>query len=339
VLLPGVQPARLDRRRQRPARYSPAGAVAAGPDADAAGFALAVLRFRGDLLPAGVLAAAAGDRFGVRPHAAGHPRERGARHGGGLQHAPVQAGGVRAVGRGDRAGRRLPCADDGHRATVEYRIPRQRDDPGHDGHRRHRQPVRLAAGRGVLRADGRLAVGAVAALAVAAGHAADRGEPVHAQGAVGPGRALVAGAAARRRRAGRGSRIVSRAVQPILQATGVIKRYGKFTALAGVDLAVLPRTVHSVIGPNGAGKTTLFHMLTGTVPVSEGRIVFNGRDVTHAPDHVRVRHGIARSFQVTSLFNNLSVRENLRLAVQGAHPSGAFDAWRRPDGPRAHAEL
>jgi len=132
---------------------------------------------------------------------------------------------------------------------------------------------------------------------------------------------------------------VSRAVQPILQATGVVKRYGKFTALAGVDLAVLPRTVHSVIGPNGAGKTTLFHMLTGTVPVSEGRIVFNGRDVTHAPDHVRVRHGIARSFQVTSLFNNLSVRENLRLAVQGAHPSGAFDAWRRPDGPRAHAEL
>ncbi|ARP92482.1 ABC transporter ATP-binding protein [Bordetella genomosp. 9] len=117
---------------------------------------------------------------------------------------------------------------------------------------------------------------------------------------------------------------------PILEAQGIVKRYGKFTALAGVDLRVLPGTVHSVIGPNGAGKTTLFHTLTGTVPVSGGRIVFDGHDVTREPDNVRVRRGIARSFQVTSLFANLDVRENLRLAAQGAHPSGAFDLWHRP---------
>lgn len=124
------------------------------------------------------------------------------------------------------------------------------------------------------------------------------------------------------------------AMQPLLDARGVVKRYGKFTALNGVDLRVMPGTVHSVIGPNGAGKTTLFHTLTGTVPVSAGRIVFNGQDITREPDNVRVRRGIARSFQVTSLFGNLSVRENLRLAVQGAHPSGAFDMWHAP-GRRA----
>jgi branched-chain amino acid transport system ATP-binding protein len=58
--------------------------------------------------------------------------------------------------------------------------------------------------------------------------------------------------------------------EAILEARGVVKRYGKFTALGGVDLRIMPRTVHSVIGPNGAGKTTLFHTLTGTVPISAG---------------------------------------------------------------------
>ncbi|RYP45365.1 hypothetical protein DL770_011418 [Monosporascus sp. CRB-9-2] len=67
---------------------------------------------------------------------------------------------------------------------------------------------------------------------------------------------------------------------PILQATGIVKQYGKFTALGGVDLRVMPGTVHSVIGPNGAGKTTLFHMLTGTRMITSGTIVFDGHDVT-----------------------------------------------------------
>ena len=124
----------------------------------------------------------------------------------------------------------------------------------------------------------------------------------------------------------------------ILVASGVVKRYGKFTALAGVDLRIAPRTVHSVIGPNGAGKTTLFHVLTGTVPVSSGSIVFDGHDVTREPDHKRVRRGMARSFQVTSLFQNLSVRENLRVAVQGVDARRALNAWSPPRGALAHAE-
>jgi branched-chain amino acid transport system ATP-binding protein len=126
---------------------------------------------------------------------------------------------------------------------------------------------------------------------------------------------------------------------PILKATGVVKRYGKFVALQGIDLQVMPNTIHSVIGPNGAGKTTLFHTLTGTVPASAGRSEFNGVVVTHKANHLRVQYGMARSFQVTSLFSNLDVRENLRLAAQGVHRSGAFDCWHPPTGHRMHREV
>lgn len=115
---------------------------------------------------------------------------------------------------------------------------------------------------------------------------------------------------------------------PILRAVGVVKRYGKFTAVDGVTLNVMPGTVHSVIGPNGAGKTTLFHTLTGTVPISEGSIIVDGEEVSRLPDYKRVLKGLARSFQVTSLFLNLSVRENLRLAAQGRNPNQAFQLWR-----------
>jgi branched-chain amino acid transport system ATP-binding protein len=126
--------------------------------------------------------------------------------------------------------------------------------------------------------------------------------------------------------------------EAILRATGLVKRYGKFTALNGVDLRIMRGTVHSVIGPNGAGKTTLFHTLTGTVPITAGTIFFDGSDVTSEPDHQRVRRGIARSFQVTSLFANLTVRENLRLAAQGIDARRALNPWRAPRGALAHAE-
>ncbi|MFW2271363.1 MULTISPECIES: ABC transporter ATP-binding protein [Burkholderia cepacia complex] len=124
--------------------------------------------------------------------------------------------------------------------------------------------------------------------------------------------------------------------EAILEARGIVKRYGKFTALGGVDLRIMPRTVHSVIGPNGAGKTTLFHTLTGTLPITSGSILFDGHDVSHEPDHKRVRRGIARSFQVTSLFSNLSVRENLRVAAQGVESRRALNPWTPPRGALAH---
>ncbi len=125
----------------------------------------------------------------------------------------------------------------------------------------------------------------------------------------------------------------------LLHAKGVQKHYDKFIALGGVDLQVRAHTVHSVIGPNGAGKTTLFHMLTGTKTVTSGQIVFDGHDVTREPDHRRVQRGMARSFQVTSLFLTLSVRENLRLAAQGIAPQHALDFWNAPTGKRANQEV
>lgn len=127
--------------------------------------------------------------------------------------------------------------------------------------------------------------------------------------------------------------------RPILRAKGVVKRFGKFIAVQNVSLTVQPNTIHSVIGPNGAGKTTLFHTLTGTIPATDGSIEFDGVDVTKMADHQRVRQGIARSFQVTSLFPTLTVRENLRLAAQGVHRMRVSDSWFPPIGERAHHEV
>ena len=104
---------------------------------------------------------------------------------------------------------------------------------------------------------------------------------------------------------------------PILATDALGVRYGSFVALQDVTLRIAENSVHSIIGPNGAGKTTLFHALTGRIAPSAGRITLAGRDITRTADHERVRLGLARSFQVTSLFPTLSVRENLRLAAQG----------------------
>ena len=116
-----------------------------------------------------------------------------------------------------------------------------------------------------------------------------------------------------------------------LQTRGLGVKYGSFNALADVDLAIRRNSVHSIIGPNGAGKTTLFHALTGRVRASAGRIELDGQDITTTSDDDRVRLGIARSFQVTSLFPNLTLRENLRLAAQGRTPWQALAPWRRAE--------
>ena len=117
----------------------------------------------------------------------------------------------------------------------------------------------------------------------------------------------------------------------ILETEGLGVRYGNFVALQDVTLCIRENSVHSIIGPNGAGKTTLFHALTGRIPLSAGRIGLMGRDITGTSDDERVRLGLARSFQVTSLFATLSVRENLRLAAQGKTPWLALSPWRRAE--------
>lgn len=114
---------------------------------------------------------------------------------------------------------------------------------------------------------------------------------------------------------------------PALEAVGVVKRFGNFTALERIDLAVQPGTLHAIIGPNGAGKTTFFNVLTGQLPSSSGKVLVHGEPVHQLPVHRRVGLGLARCFQVTSLFPDLSALENARLAAQGRHAATAFNFW------------
>jgi|KBSMisStandDraft_5_1062788.scaffolds.fasta_scaffold05037_3 branched-chain amino acid transport system permease protein len=101
----------------------------------------------------------------------------------------------------------------------------------------------------------------------------------------------------------------------ILQATGLIKRYGGIIANAGVDFTVNRGELRGIIGPNGAGKTTLFKMLTCEVPPTSGKIVFEGRDITGMSVTDVCQLGLTKSYQVNQLFNRLTVRENLTIAV------------------------
>jgi branched-chain amino acid transport system ATP-binding protein len=103
---------------------------------------------------------------------------------------------------------------------------------------------------------------------------------------------------------------------PLLESQGLTKVFGGLTAVNGVDFQVRRGELRSVIGPNGAGKTTFFNLLTGVLPPSSGRILFKGRDITHLPAHAVSRLGIARSYQVTNIFGDLSVFENVRIAAQ-----------------------
>ncbi len=102
----------------------------------------------------------------------------------------------------------------------------------------------------------------------------------------------------------------------ILEARKLRKAFGGLVAVADVDVQIRAHTLHAIIGPNGAGKTTLFNLLSGTISPTQGQVYFKGRDITHLPPH-RIAHlGIGRSFQITNIFPNLSVLENVRLAAQ-----------------------
>ena len=114
---------------------------------------------------------------------------------------------------------------------------------------------------------------------------------------------------------------------PILQAQGVGKRFGGFTALADVDATFDSGRLTSIIGPNGAGKSTFFNVLSGAFPPSAGRVLFQGRDITGEPQHRFAHLGIAKSFQITNLFPQLSVLENVRVAAQAMR--SRFDVWTR----------
>jgi branched-chain amino acid transport system ATP-binding protein len=106
----------------------------------------------------------------------------------------------------------------------------------------------------------------------------------------------------------------------VLETRNLTRDFRGFRAVDGVNLRVAEGSIHALVGPNGAGKTTLFNLLTGMLPPTSGRIFLFGHDVTHLPPEKIARRGVARSFQISSLFDQLTVRENVELALQaGTH--------------------
>jgi branched-chain amino acid transport system ATP-binding protein len=114
---------------------------------------------------------------------------------------------------------------------------------------------------------------------------------------------------------------------PALELKGLCKSFGGLRATRNVTLKVLPGDRKAVIGPNGAGKTTLFNVITGIYPATSGNVILFGQDVTTWPSHRRTAMGMARTFQVTSLFPKLTVLDNVLLAIEGLRPS-KFVMWR-----------
>jgi branched-chain amino acid transport system ATP-binding protein len=113
----------------------------------------------------------------------------------------------------------------------------------------------------------------------------------------------------------------------VLSAQGLVKEFRGFRAVDDVDLEVPEGAVHALVGPNGAGKTTLFNLLTGFLKPTKGRISLGSRELTGRSPEQIARLGVARSFQITSLFSQLSAREHVELALQGGTGLG-WRFWR-----------
>ncbi|HEV8585407.1 MAG TPA: ABC transporter ATP-binding protein [Methylomirabilota bacterium] len=140
--------------------------------------------------------------------------------------------------------------------------------------------------------------------------------------------------------------------EPVLRLEGLTKRFGGLTAVNAVDFVLPGGELHAIIGPNGAGKTTVFNLISGLLPADAGRIIFAGRDISGQPPHRISRLGIARTLQVKSVFNGLSVYDNVWIAAQTRkgflHPLRPARAYRDTDakvrgllaevGLAAHAE-
>jgi branched-chain amino acid transport system ATP-binding protein len=121
----------------------------------------------------------------------------------------------------------------------------------------------------------------------------------------------------------------------LLEIDGLTRRFGGVIASDAISLAVRKGELHAIIGPNGAGKTTLISQLAGEIAPDAGRIRFDGRDITALPTYLRSQLGLARSFQITSLFLDFTALDNVALAVQ-AHAGHSFHFWH---DARSAAEL
>ena len=114
---------------------------------------------------------------------------------------------------------------------------------------------------------------------------------------------------------------------PILEVDGLNKHFGGVVATDNLNFDVLPGEIHAVIGPNGAGKTTLVAQLSGMIAPDSGTILFDGRDITGLAAPARSHLGLARSFQITSIFRDFTVIDNVAMAIQ-AHDGHSFRFWR-----------
>lgn len=108
-------------------------------------------------------------------------------------------------------------------------------------------------------------------------------------------------------------------MNPILETRGIFHDFQGLEVLSGLDLSVIAGERHAIIGSNGAGKTTLFNLVTGKYTPSRGTVSFEGKDITFRPIYWRARHGLARSFQITNVFPNLTVFESMRASVLSRH--------------------
>ncbi len=113
----------------------------------------------------------------------------------------------------------------------------------------------------------------------------------------------------------------------IFETHNLRREFGALVAVDNVSLQVRQNSLHAIIGPNGAGKTTFFNLLSGNIEPTSGRVIFKGRDITHQPVHRTIHFGIGRSFQITNIFPDLTVFENIRLACQALGKDN-FKFWR-----------
>jgi branched-chain amino acid transport system ATP-binding protein len=119
----------------------------------------------------------------------------------------------------------------------------------------------------------------------------------------------------------------TRGAGPVLELRGLCKSFGGLRAVQNVNLAVFTGDRKAIIGPNGAGKTTLFNLVTGVLPVTSGEVLLFGRNVRTWPSHRRTALGMARTFQITSLFPKLTVLDNVLLAIKGLRRT-KYVMWR-----------
>jgi branched-chain amino acid transport system ATP-binding protein len=128
--------------------------------------------------------------------------------------------------------------------------------------------------------------------------------------------------------------------ESILQIKNLKKAFGGLMAIVDLSFEVAPGQIKSIIGPNGAGKTTLFNLITGVYPVSMGRIIFQGKDITNQKPHVAAGLGISRTFQTIELFGNMNVFENVMVGCHSRFKSGMIaSGLRLPRMKREETEI